>query len=50
MRQHAELAAAVLAGDGDEAARIAAIHFSLTEDSLRELHQRIRDSSTDSDD
>lgn len=43
IRQHAELAEAVLASDPDEAARIAAIHFSLTEDTLRELHQRIRD-------
>jgi GntR family transcriptional repressor for pyruvate dehydrogenase complex len=43
IRQHAELAAAVIAGDAEEAARIAAVHFSLTEHTLRELHTRIRD-------
>ena len=36
------LAEAVIAGEPDAAARIAAEHFSLTEDMLRELHARIR--------
>lgn len=39
--QHAALAQAILARRGDEAAQIAAEHFALTADSLRELHTRI---------
>jgi DNA-binding FadR family transcriptional regulator len=42
MRQHPELAQAVIGGDAAAAARVAAQHFSLTEDLLRELHARIR--------
>jgi GntR family transcriptional regulator, transcriptional repressor for pyruvate dehydrogenase complex len=42
LHQHPELAEAVIAGDADLAARLAAEHFSLTEDMLRELHARIR--------
>jgi GntR family transcriptional repressor for pyruvate dehydrogenase complex len=42
VRQHTELARAVVEGLGEEAARIAAEHFSLTADSLRELHTRTR--------
>ena len=41
-RQHPSLADAVIAGDPDLAAALAAEHFSLTEDMLRELHARIR--------
>jgi DNA-binding FadR family transcriptional regulator len=39
--QHPALADAVIAGNPDRAADIAAEHFSLTEDVLRELHARI---------
>ena len=42
LHQHPELADAVIAGDADLAADLAAGHFSLTEDMLRELHARIR--------
>ena len=42
VRQHPALAEAVIAGDADQAAALAAEHFSLTEDMLRELHARIR--------
>ncbi|MGH3276680.1 MAG: FadR/GntR family transcriptional regulator [Streptosporangiaceae bacterium] len=42
LHQHPELAEAVIAGDPDRAAQVAARHFSLTEDLLRELHARIR--------
>ena len=41
-KQHPTLADAVIAGDADRAADLAAEHFSLTEDMLRELHARIR--------
>jgi len=41
LHQHPLLAEAVVAGDPDSAARIAAEHFSLTEEMLRELHARI---------
>jgi GntR family transcriptional repressor for pyruvate dehydrogenase complex len=39
--QHPRLAAAVIAGDPEEAAAHAGAHFSLTEDKLRELHDRV---------
>lgn len=42
IHQHPELAEAVIAGDSATAASVAAQHFSLTEDLLRELHARIR--------
>jgi len=42
LHQHPELAEAVIAGDPALAAGLAARHFSLTEDLLRELHARIR--------
>jgi GntR family transcriptional repressor for pyruvate dehydrogenase complex len=42
LHQHPELAQAVIDGDAETAARVAAGHFSLTEDLLRELHARIR--------
>lgn len=42
LHQHPEMAEAIIAGDPDAAARVAAQHFSLTEDMLRELHARIR--------
>jgi DNA-binding FadR family transcriptional regulator len=42
MRQHPALAEAVIVGKPDRAAELAAQHFSLTEDMLRELHARIR--------
>jgi DNA-binding FadR family transcriptional regulator len=42
VRQHPELAEAVIAGDPERAAQLAAGHFSLTETMLRELHARIR--------
>jgi len=42
IRQHPTLADAVIAGDADRSAALAAEHFSLTEDMLRELHARIR--------
>jgi DNA-binding FadR family transcriptional regulator len=38
--QHAEIAQAVVDGRADDAARLAGIHFSLTADVLRSLHQR----------
>lgn len=41
LHQHPELAEAVIAGDPAVAASLAARHFSLTEDMLRELHARI---------
>ncbi len=40
--QHPRLADAVIDGDAEHAAVMAAEHFSLTEDMLRELHARIR--------
>lgn len=40
--QHPALAEAVIAGEPDAAARIAAEHFSMTEDMLRDLHARIK--------
>jgi GntR family transcriptional regulator, transcriptional repressor for pyruvate dehydrogenase complex len=42
LRQHPTLADAVIAGQPGRAASLAATHFSLTEDMLRELHARIR--------
>jgi DNA-binding FadR family transcriptional regulator len=42
LHQHPELAHAIVAGDPALAASLAAGHFSLTEDLLRELHARIR--------
>ena len=42
LHQHPELAEAVITGDPETAARVAAQHFSLTEDLLKELHARIR--------
>lgn len=42
LRQHPSLAEAVIGGHADAAARLAAEHFSLTEEMLRELHARIR--------
>jgi len=42
LRQHPSLAEAVIAGDSAAAAQLAAEHFSLTEDMLRELHARTR--------
>jgi DNA-binding FadR family transcriptional regulator len=42
LHQHPSLAEAVIAGDRPTAAHLAAEHFSLTEDMLRELHARIR--------
>lgn len=42
VRQHPTLADAVIAGNPDRAAELAAEHFALTEDILRELHARIR--------
>jgi GntR family transcriptional regulator, transcriptional repressor for pyruvate dehydrogenase complex len=41
LHQHPSLAEAVIAGQPEAAARIAAEHFSLTEEMLRELHARI---------
>jgi GntR family transcriptional repressor for pyruvate dehydrogenase complex len=41
LRQHPTLAKAVIAGDPARAARLAASHFSLTEDMLTELHARL---------
>jgi DNA-binding FadR family transcriptional regulator len=40
--QHPALAEAVIAGHAENAARLAAEHFSLTEEMLRALHARIR--------
>jgi GntR family transcriptional regulator, transcriptional repressor for pyruvate dehydrogenase complex len=42
IRQHPTLAEAVIGGNAERAADLAAEHFSLTEDMLRELHARIR--------
>lgn len=42
LHQHPALADAVIAGDAATAATVAARHFSLTEEMLRELHARIR--------
>lgn len=42
VHQHPELAEAVIAGDPQRAASLAARHFSLTEEMLTELHARIR--------
>jgi GntR family transcriptional repressor for pyruvate dehydrogenase complex len=42
LRQHPDLAEAVVAGDPGTAASLAARHFSLTENMLTELHARIR--------
>ena len=42
VQQHPTLAGAVIAGDADHSAGLAAEHFSLTEDMLRELYARIR--------
>jgi DNA-binding FadR family transcriptional regulator len=44
--QHAEIAQAVIDGRADDAARLAAVHFSLTADVLRALHQRTHSSDT----
>jgi DNA-binding FadR family transcriptional regulator len=41
LEQHPSLAETIIAGDPRAAARIAAEHFSLTEEMLRELHARI---------
>ena len=40
--QHPSLAEAIVAGTADTAAQLAAEHFALTEEMLRELHARIR--------
>jgi GntR family transcriptional repressor for pyruvate dehydrogenase complex len=50
LHQHPELAEAVIAGDPVRAASLAASHFSLTEDLLRELYARIRVRSGRKDD
>ncbi len=42
LHQHPSLAEAVIAGNSAQAAHLAAEHFSLTEEMLRELHARIR--------
>ena len=41
IRQHAALAAAVIEGEPERAAELAAQHFRLTEQTLRDLHARI---------
>ena len=41
LRQHPTLAEAVIAGDPERAARLAASHFSLSEDMLTELRARL---------
>jgi DNA-binding FadR family transcriptional regulator len=41
LRQHPTLGEAVIAGDASRAAKLAASHFSLTEDMLTELHARL---------
>jgi DNA-binding FadR family transcriptional regulator len=41
LHQHPRLAQAVIDGDPDQAAALAADHFSLTESMLRELHARV---------
>jgi GntR family transcriptional regulator, transcriptional repressor for pyruvate dehydrogenase complex len=43
LEQHAALVGAVLERDGEAAAEAAAVHFSLTEDALRSLRDRVRD-------
>jgi GntR family transcriptional repressor for pyruvate dehydrogenase complex len=43
VEQHAALIEAVLERDGDAAAEAAAVHFSLTEDALRSLRDRVHD-------
>lgn len=42
LQQHPLLAEAVIAGESEQAAHLAATHFLLTEGMLRELHARIR--------
>ena len=42
LHQHPSLAEAIISGDADRAAQLAAEHFALTEEMLRELHARIR--------
>ncbi len=42
LHQHPELAEAIIAGNAQAAASLAARHFAMTEDLLRELHARIR--------
>jgi GntR family transcriptional regulator, transcriptional repressor for pyruvate dehydrogenase complex len=42
LHQHPSLAEAVIRGDAGSAAHLAVEHFSLTEETLRELHARIR--------
>jgi DNA-binding FadR family transcriptional regulator len=41
IRQHAALAEAVISGEPERAAELAAEHFKLTEETLRALHARI---------
>ncbi|MDQ6688743.1 MAG: FCD domain-containing protein [Actinomycetota bacterium] len=41
IRQHEALSDAVVAGDGERAADLAAAHFKLTEETIRSLHARI---------
>ena len=43
VHEHGELAEAVIAGDADAAARIAARHFGITEERLRALYERARE-------
>ncbi|MEP6759260.1 MAG: FadR/GntR family transcriptional regulator [Actinomycetota bacterium] len=45
IEHHAEIAEAVIAGDGEAAAAVARAHFALTETVLRELMQKINDAS-----
>ncbi len=49
LRQHPLLAEAVLEGRSDDAARLAAEHFSLTAERLRALHERIQDTGAKRD-
>lgn len=42
IREHAELAEAIIAGEADTAATIARAHFSITEEVLRSLFERAR--------
>lgn len=44
--EHADLARAILDGDAERAAHLAAQHFAITEQRLRELHERSRDGSS----
>jgi DNA-binding FadR family transcriptional regulator len=49
IEQHARLAEAVIAGDGELAAALAGEHFKLTEDRIRDLHdhpERLSDTET----